>query len=95
MITTAIGLMAASELKIAGPDLVKAAIDYLGKNAKSFEEVRMAIAGLEAVHTPIARLSAVARADRTRFASPTEPSAKVPARLMPPEAPPRRSCAWG
>jgi predicted esterase len=52
VITTAVGLMAASELKIAGPDLVKAAIDYLGKNAKSFEEVRMAIAGLEAVHTP-------------------------------------------
>ncbi len=52
VITTAVGLMAASELKIADADLVKAAIDYLGKNAKTFEEVRMAIAGLEAVHTP-------------------------------------------
>ena len=52
VITTAVGLMAASELKIADAELVKAAIDYLGKNAKSFEEVRMAIAGLEAVHTP-------------------------------------------
>ena len=52
VITTAVGLMAASELKIADPEMVKAAIDYLGKNAKTFEEVRMAIAGLEAVHTP-------------------------------------------
>ena len=50
VVTTALGLMAASELKIADPAMVKAAADYLGKNAKSFEEVRMAIAGLEAVH---------------------------------------------
>ena len=50
VVTTAIGLMAASELKIADPDMIKGAVDYLGKNAKSFEEVRMAIAGLEAVH---------------------------------------------
>ena len=47
--TTALGLMAASELKIADPAMIKEATDYLGKNAKSFEEVRMAIAGLEAV----------------------------------------------
>jgi acetyl esterase/lipase/prenyltransferase beta subunit len=50
VVTTALGLMAASELKIADEAMVKGAIDYLGKNAKSFEEVRMAIAGLEAVH---------------------------------------------
>jgi predicted esterase len=48
--TTALGLMAAAELKIADPNMVKDAMDYLGKTAKSFEEVRMAIAGLEAVH---------------------------------------------
>jgi pimeloyl-ACP methyl ester carboxylesterase/prenyltransferase beta subunit len=52
VITTAVGLMAASELKIADPEMVKAAIGYLGTNAKSFEEVRMAIAGLEAARTP-------------------------------------------
>ena len=52
VITTAIGLMAAAELKIADSEMVKAAIGYLGTNAKTFEEVRMAIAGLEAVHTP-------------------------------------------
>ena len=72
VITTAVGLMAASELKIADPAMVKEAIDYLGKNAKSFEEVRMAIAGLEAVARHVARFSAVARADpghaRTRTA---------------------------
>ena len=47
--TTALGLMAASELKIADPAMIKEATEYLGKNAKAFEEVRMAIAGLEAV----------------------------------------------
>jgi predicted esterase len=30
--------------------MIKEASDYLGKNAKEFEEIRMAIAGLEAVH---------------------------------------------
>ncbi len=49
VITTAIGLMAASELKIADEATIKAATVYFGKNAKSFEETRMAIAGLEAV----------------------------------------------
>jgi prenyltransferase beta subunit len=47
--TTAIGLMAAAELKIADQNMIKEASDYLVKNAKSFEEVRMAIAGHEAV----------------------------------------------
>ena len=50
VVITAIGLMAAAELKIADPAMIKEAADYLGKNAKGFEEVRMAIAGLEAVH---------------------------------------------
>src|SRR5262245_35311401 len=50
--STAIGLIAASELKIADAELVKAAIGFLGANAKTFEEVRMAIAGLEATRTP-------------------------------------------
>ena len=49
VITTAIGLMAASELKIADQRMIKEASDYLGKNAKRFEEVRLAIAGHEAV----------------------------------------------
>jgi dienelactone hydrolase len=50
--TTAVGLMAASELKIADETMIKEASAYFGKNAKSFEEVRMAIAGMEAVATP-------------------------------------------
>src|SRR5262249_7054917 len=49
VVTTAIGLMAAAELKIANKATIEQATAYLGKNAKSFEEVRMAIAGLEAV----------------------------------------------
>jgi pimeloyl-ACP methyl ester carboxylesterase/prenyltransferase beta subunit len=47
VVTTAIGLMAAAELKIADSAMIKAATEFLRKNAKSFEEVRMAIAGLE------------------------------------------------
>jgi acetyl esterase/lipase/prenyltransferase beta subunit len=49
VVTTALGLMAAAELKIADEATVKAASEYLGKNAQSFEETRMAIAGHEAV----------------------------------------------
>ena len=49
VITTAVGLMAASELKIADAAMIKEAAVFLGKNAHSFEEVRMAIAGLEAI----------------------------------------------
>ena len=49
VVTTAIGLMAASELKISDSDMIREAVAYLGKNARSFEEVRMAAAGLEAI----------------------------------------------
>ena len=49
VVTTALGLMAAVELKIADKSMVDDAVAYFGANAKAFEEVRMAIAGLEAV----------------------------------------------
>jgi poly(3-hydroxybutyrate) depolymerase len=49
VVSTAIGLMAASELKIADSDMIREAVAYIGKNARSFEEVRMAAAGLEAI----------------------------------------------
>ncbi len=49
VVTTALGLMAAAELKIADKSMVDDAVAYFGKNARAFEEVRMAIAGLEAV----------------------------------------------
>ena len=62
--TTAIGLMAASELKIVDQNMIKEASDYLGKNAKSFEEVRMAIAGHEAVEGDVTRFPSVARTAR-------------------------------
>lgn len=48
-ITTAVGLMAVVELKIADPDRVSKALEFLDKNAKSFEEIRLAVAGYEAV----------------------------------------------
>jgi poly(3-hydroxybutyrate) depolymerase/prenyltransferase beta subunit len=49
VVATAIGLMAASELKINDSDMIREAVAFLGKNAQSFEEVRMAAAGLEAI----------------------------------------------
>jgi predicted esterase len=49
VVTTAIGLMAATELKISDPKMIRGAVAFLGKHARSFEEVRMAIAGLEAI----------------------------------------------
>ncbi len=47
--TTSIGLMAVAELKAAEPAAVDKAVQYLAENAKTFEEVRLAVAGLEAV----------------------------------------------
>jgi len=48
--TTASGLMAARELKIADTPMARAAARYFSKNARTFEEVRIAVAGLEAVN---------------------------------------------
>ena len=79
VVTTAIGLMAASELKIADPAMIKEAADYLGKNAKTFEEVRMAIAGLEAVHGTSPDFSKWNESSRA-CATPTAPGARGRAR---------------
>lgn len=48
-VTTAMGLLAASELKIHDPDMIREAVAYLGRHARAFEEVRLAAAGLEAI----------------------------------------------
>jgi prenyltransferase beta subunit len=48
--TTAVGLMALVELKAPLDDFRKTAVDYLAAKAKTFEEIRIAAAGLEAVH---------------------------------------------
>jgi prenyltransferase beta subunit len=47
--TTAVGLMALVELKIPTEPYEAKAIKYLGMNSKSFEDIRIAVAGLEAV----------------------------------------------
>jgi acetyl esterase/lipase/prenyltransferase beta subunit len=47
--TTAVGLMATSELKVAGDDIVSGAIRYFSGHVKGFEDIRIAVAGLEAV----------------------------------------------
>ncbi len=47
--TTAVGLMAVVELKLPGEKYTDAAVKYLTENAKSFEDIRIAAAGLEAV----------------------------------------------
>lgn len=46
---TSIGLLAAGELKIADDELVRSAVAYFHEHARDDEQVRMAIAGLEAV----------------------------------------------
>ena len=47
--TTAVGIMAVVELKMPLRDYEKPVMAYLARNAKSFEDVRIAAAGLEAV----------------------------------------------
>jgi prenyltransferase beta subunit len=46
---TAIGLMAVVELKMPADDYIEPAVNYLGENAKNFDDIRIAVAGLEAV----------------------------------------------
>jgi prenyltransferase beta subunit len=45
--TTAIGIMAVAELKLPLRDYSPAVLKYLGERAKTFEEIRMAAAGVE------------------------------------------------
>jgi hypothetical protein len=47
--STAVGLMAVVELKMPVEKYADPAVKYLGENAKTFEEIRIAAAGLEAV----------------------------------------------
>jgi len=47
--TTASGLMAVAEMKAADDATVNGALRFLSTNARTFEEVRIAVAGLEAV----------------------------------------------
>src|SRR5262249_53996756 len=65
--TTASGLMAVAEMKIADDATVNGAIKYFSENAKTFEELRIAVAGLEAVNKTspaFARWTAVVLEDR-------------------------------
>lgn len=48
--STAVGLMAVVELKLPVETYRAAAVKYLGDNVKTFEDIRIAVAGLEAVH---------------------------------------------
>lgn len=47
--TTAVGLMAVVELKMPMEKLKSPAVKYLAAHAKSFDDIRIAVAGLEAV----------------------------------------------
>ena len=49
-LTTSFGLMAAAELKIADKAMIDRSIAYFHDHAKELEQVRLAIAALEAVH---------------------------------------------
>src|SRR5204863_4164028 len=48
-ITTAVGIMAVVEAKLPTEPYENAVVKYLGEHAKTFEEVRLAAAGLEAI----------------------------------------------
>lgn len=48
-LTTSIGLLAVGELKLADKELVDGAIAFFHEHAKEDEQVRMAVAGLEAI----------------------------------------------
>ena len=47
--TTAVALMAVAEMKIVDDAMIEGAIGFFGKNARTFEDIRIAVAGLEAV----------------------------------------------
>lgn len=49
--TTAVGLMAVAELLTADEAILKGAVGYFSKNVQGFEDIRIAVAGLEAVRT--------------------------------------------
>lgn len=55
--TTAVGLMALAELGIASDDLVEPAVAYLSENSEGFADIRIAVAGLEAVGKTAPKLS--------------------------------------
>lgn len=57
-ITTAIGIMAVVELKMPTEPYADAVVKFLGENAKTFEEIRMAAAGLESLGKPSPRSGA-------------------------------------
>jgi prenyltransferase beta subunit len=46
--TTAVGLMASAELQIGSEEMRKKCVSYLAENAKEFEDIRIAAAGMEA-----------------------------------------------
>ncbi len=49
MLTTALGLMVVAELKIAEPAMIDGGAKFFSAHARSFEDIRIAVAGLEAV----------------------------------------------
>jgi prenyltransferase beta subunit len=56
VVSTAVGVMAAVELKLPVDEYRDGVIRYLSQNAKSFEDIRIAAAGFEALgaHPPVA-----------------------------------------
>jgi hypothetical protein len=56
--TTAVGLMAVVELKMPVEAYEAGAIEFLGEHVKTFEDIRIAVAGLEAVGKKAPRNSA-------------------------------------
>src|SRR5207253_3118685 len=56
--TTAVGIMAVVDLKLAVKDFRDGVIGYLGKNVKTFEDIRIAAAAFEALKEPSSQADA-------------------------------------
>jgi len=74
---TAVGLMAAKELGLSMDNYKEKAVRYLVANAKTFDEVRIAVAGLEVLGPPAKLLDDETRRDWT-FIAVMEPDSDQP-----------------
>ena len=93
MFTTSVGLMAATELKMPLEPYRQPAVAFLVKNAKNFEDMRIAAAALDTIGEKISQADGLGQRDHQG----PEPGRHVwqwrgPAR--PPAARPWQCCGW-
>ena len=93
--TTAVGLMVAAELKIATDEMAEKAVAFFTQHVQSFEDIRIAVAGLEAVKKTAPEFAKwTAQVEKLRNAEGTFGKGLEEARATP-VAPRWPSCEWG